>query len=251
MGKIIGWFSTGITSAVACKMALRMYDNVELYYIDTGSQDEDSTRFFNDCQRWFGKDIIVVKNNKYENHFDAIEKRGFINSPGGAACTKVFKKDMRYKIQDDLKEWDGQVFGFDISETKRAKRFTEQNPDAKGLYPLIERNISKDECAAMLLKEGIELPLMYRLGYSNNNCVGCVKGGIGYWNKIRKDFPENFNRMAALERKVGASCLTQEVGNRKHVPLFLDELHPDRGRYPTEVMPECGIFCEIEFMNLK
>lgn len=35
------------------------------------------------------------------------------------------------------------------------------------------------------------------------------------------------------------------------MPLFLDELHPDRGRYPTGVMPECGIFCEIEFMNLN
>ena len=25
---------------------------------------------------------------------------------------------------------------------------------------------------------GIEIPVMYRLGYNNNNCVGCVKGGI-------------------------------------------------------------------------
>lgn len=35
---------------------------------------------------------------------------------------------------------------------------------------------------------------MYDLGYANNNCIGCVKGGIGYWNKIRIDFPEESDR---------------------------------------------------------
>ena len=33
-GFVIAWWSAGITSAVACKMALEMYENVELYYID-------------------------------------------------------------------------------------------------------------------------------------------------------------------------------------------------------------------------
>ncbi len=37
---------------------------------------------------------------------------------------------------------------------------------------------------------------MYDLGYPNNNCIGCVKGGMGYWNKIRKDFPEVFQKRA-------------------------------------------------------
>ena len=31
---------------------------------------------------------------------------------------------------------------------------------------------------------------MYDLGYPNNNCIGCIKGGMGYWNRIRKDFPD-------------------------------------------------------------
>ena len=32
-GFIVAWWSAGVTSAVACKMALEMYDNVKLYYI--------------------------------------------------------------------------------------------------------------------------------------------------------------------------------------------------------------------------
>jgi hypothetical protein len=73
---------------------------------------------------------------------------------------------------------------------------------------------------------------MYKLGYNNNNCVGCVKGGMGYWNKIRKDFPEVFSSMAKLEREVGHSCLK----------IFLDELDPSRGNI-KDVVPECDIFC--------
>ena len=42
---------------------------------------------------------------------------------------------------------------------------------------------------------------MYDMGYPNNNCIGCVKGGMGYWNHIRKDFPEVFDSRAKLERE--------------------------------------------------
>ena len=59
---------------------------------------------------------------------------------------------------------------------------------------------------------------MYRLGYQNNNCIGCVKGGKGYWNKIREDFPETFWEMSKAERFVGHSCIKN---------CFLDELRSE------------------------
>jgi hypothetical protein len=77
---------------------------------------------------------------------------------------------------------------------------------------------------------------MYDLGYKNNNCVGCVKGGMGYWNKIRVDFPEVFKKRAELERLIGASCING---------IYLDELSPDRGRIEDEIMEECSIFCQL------
>jgi hypothetical protein len=77
---------------------------------------------------------------------------------------------------------------------------------------------------------------MYDLGYRNNNCIGCVKGGMGYWNKIRKDFPEVFKARAEQEREVGHSCING---------VYLDELEPDRGRFDDEVLEECSIFCQM------
>lgn len=84
---------------------------------------------------------------------------------------------------------------------------------------------------------------MYELGYPNNNCIGCCKGGMGYWNKIRVDFPEVFESRAKLERLVGYSILKDKNGQ-----VFLDELAPDRGNINTEIMPECGIMCSL---NIK
>ena len=75
--------------------------------------------------------------------------------------------------------------------------------------------LTKEDTHAILNRLGIRRPAMYDLGYQNNNCIGCVKGGMGYWNKIRKDFPEVFERRAKLEREIEHSCIKG---------VFLDEL---------------------------
>lgn len=76
---------------------------------------------------------------------------------------------------------------------------------------------------------------------SNNNCLGCTKGGMGYWNRIRKDFPEVFERRARLERQVGYAILKDSKGH----PVYLDELEPTRGNMNTEIFPDCGIMCYL------
>ena len=88
----------------------------------------------------------------------------------------------------------------------------------------------------MIIAAGIEVPAMYKLGYKNNNCIGCVKGGKGYWNKIREDFPESFDRMAKQERRMGVKILKD---------VYLDELPRGVGRYESELDLECGVACEI------
>ena len=244
----IAWFSCGATSAVACKLALQMYDDVRIFYIETNSGHPDNERFIKDCERWYGQPIERRQNTKYKDVDDVLIRKTYINGPHGAACTSLLKKAVRYEIQDELGEWDGQVWGFDFCEREvnRAIRFRQQNPDTKPLFPLIEREISKPDALGMLWKAGIEIPAMYRLGYSNNNCIGCVKGGIGYWNKIRRDFPDRFRRMAEIERIVGATCLKDEHGR-----IWLDELDPTRGDDVKAIMPECSIICQIEFANIE
>jgi hypothetical protein len=70
---------------------------------------------------------------------------------------------------------------------------------------------------------------------------------MGYWNKIRVDYPVVFGRMAVLERDIDATCIREEIGpdSRETKPLFLDELDPDRGDYATEPKIECSLLCAM------
>lgn len=78
---------------------------------------------------------------------------------------------------------------------------------------------------------------MYDLGYQNNNCIGCVKGGMGYWNKIRRDFPAVFASRSKLERDLNFPIIGKGI--------WLDELDPERGRDEGLICDDCGIMCEL------
>jgi len=246
---IIGWWSAGITSTVACKIALELYDNVELVYIESGNLHPDNIRFKNDCEKWYGQEIRIVHNSSgYESQIDVIHKTKYVNGPEGARCTLELKKKTRWETEELLasegKRVDYQVFGFEFMrrEVNRAIRFLQQYPEASPLFPLVETGLDKDACAGILINAGIEIPEMYRMGYPNNNCLGCIKGGKGYWNKVRVDFPEIFQEMAMAERVAGHSCIRD---------TFLDELDPEAGRSMRIVMPNCGTFCEVELGDIE
>jgi len=240
----IGWFSCGITSAVACKMAVEQYgkENVKLFYIGIESAHADNDRFISECEKWMGVKVEYAESDKYKDQFEVIEQTGYVNGVAGARCTLELKKKVRWEIEKKI-NFERQIFGFEYSkkEINRAIRFSQQYPDSKPLFPLIERKVTKQKCAELLLLNGIELPEMYRLGFHNNNCIGCVKGGKGYWNMIRKHFPESFDKMAIAERKAGYSCIKN---------IFLDELGENEGRHEAPILPDCGTFCEIEFADI-
>lgn len=110
---IIGWFSCGVTSAIACKLALEKYgiDNVDLYYIEIDTAHPDNERFISECEKWYGKTIKRVRSKKYKDQFEVIESGSFINGPKGAKCTTELKKSVRLKLQRELNN-PTQIFGF-------------------------------------------------------------------------------------------------------------------------------------------
>ena len=239
MSKKILWFSCGATSAVACKLAITEYgaDNVIIFYFKIESAHPDNERFIQDCEKWYGLKINI-RSSKFKDQFDVIAKTKYVNGPQGARCTKELKRDMRLKIEKEI-DFDGQIFGFEF-EKKEIERSLRLPSYTQAKFPSIEKGYTKANCLGMLEAANIELPTMYKLGYPNNNCVGCVKGGMGYWNKIRIDFPIEFDKMKELEKDIGRSCLKEPNGDR----LFLENLHPDRGRKQKIIIPDCGFFCE-------
>ena len=251
--RVVVWTSGGITSAMAGKLAYWRYKDSGIPVIfvncDTGSEDEDNMRFMFDCSAWIGVPLTIIRNEKYADTFAVYEHAKFFKGPHGARCTLDLKKIPRRQFED--LEFDLQVFGFSAEEVARAEDFNKNNPEVMTWFPLIEANILKADCKKMLLDAGINEPRTYKEGFKNANCLkrGCVKGGMGYWNHIRKARPEVFANMAAEERKIGyAICSKGETinGKRVKVPVFLDELSPRDGNYNTEPEFQCGLFCGLK-----
>lgn len=229
----ICWFSTGVSSFVAAYLTK---DVDEIIYTHVSNQHPDSLRFLHDCEKLLGRDITILQSDRYESVDDVIERTRCINTPFGAPCTKFLKKEVRKKWESEHPGFHTYVWGFDVNEIKRAERLEKAMSDYEHEFPLIEHGLTKEDVHGIAKKLCLKRPVMYDLGYPNNNCVGCVKGGMGYWNKIRVDFPEVFERRAKQEREIRHSCIKG---------VFLDELNPNRGRIENEIMEECGIMCQL------
>lgn len=240
MSRVLVSFSCGAASAVAAKLAVDKYgDRVEIIYCDTLKYEHpDNIRFLNDVSVWVGKPIKIISSPKYKDIFDVFEKTGWIVGAAGARCTLELKRNVgkAYRKHDDV-----HVFGLTADEPERIAKF-EDNNDIEIDWVLSNAGVTKKDCYRILQEAGIKLPEMYKLGYNNNNCIGCVKGGQGYWNKIRVDFPEAFERMAKLERKLNVAINKDRRGGKRR-RLFLDELDPEAGRDVPLPDIECGVMC--------
>ena len=230
-------------------MAGYLAGNVDKWiYIDIADQHPDSIRFIKDCEKAVGKEIEILRSKEYSSVEECVRVFGGFRNPGNgfAPCTNWLKKRVRKEWEEQHKDCElTYVWGFDLKEKNRAERTMEANPQANHEFPLLDRQLSKEEVHGLFERTfDFARPRMYELGYPNNNCIGCVKGGMGYWNHIRKDFPEVFESRAKLERDVGYSILKDSKGK----PVFLDELDPNRGNMNTEIFPDCGIMC---YLNLE
>lgn len=266
MKKVIAWWSGGITSAVTCKICIDTYgvENVRVVFIDTFNEDEDTYRFKKDCQKWYGLKIetITLIGDKYKSIQDVWFRHKSLNVSNGAVCSSELKRNVREKWQVK-NEYDAQAFGFEIDEINRAKAMKLNHPKSKPIFPLLLFGFSKKDCISIVEEAGIVVPRMYSLGFHNNNCfkTGCVQGGIGYWQKIRDEYPDKFESMAEIEHK-----LTDMKG--KPVTMLKDQgkikglvfLKPHKD-YPEikdismmkgrEVKPlfECNGFCGVNDLS--
>ena len=243
--KIAVWFSCGAASAVAAKKTVELYgqDN-EIRIVNSGVKQEDSDnyRFLKDVEKWIGIEIEQAINPKYPTgDVTAVFKDyKYMSGRKFAPCTKEVKKNPRY-LWEEIHKPDWHVLGFTSEETTRHKRFI--ITEVPNVIPvLIDAGLTKGDCFRIIQDAGIELPNIYKLGYPNANCIGCVKAtSPTYWNHVRKVHPEVFKERADQSREIGCK-LTRYKGKR----LFLDELPADAvGRPMKDMNFECGVFCEV------
>ena len=234
------WFSCGAASAVAAWLSTQLWDDTVVVYCDVmEAEHPDNQRFFNEVQEWIGQEIITIRSDKYDAVEEVWADRRYMAGIAGAPCTTAMKKIPRYKFQDPE---DIHIFGYTADEQKRIKTFEDNNPELDAFWVLAEARITKNDCYRLLEGSHIRLPILYGLGYKNNNCLGCVKAtSAKYWNMVRRDFPAVFEARSVLSRDIGAK-LTRMKGQR----IFLDELPIDYLPANSDVeLPDlsCGPVC--------
>lgn len=270
---IICWWSGGITSAVACKKTIEMFgkDSCRIIMIDTKNEDDDTYRFKTDCEKWYEKNIEIITSDEFSNINDVWLKYKSLNVATGAICSTSLKRKVREKWEKN-NEFDYQVFGFEFNkkEFNRATSMKFNNPKCKPIFPLLMLGLTKEDCLVLVEQAGIEVPRMYKYGFQNNNCfkTGCIQGGIGYWQKMQREFPDKFEKMAKLEHHLtdlkgkpvtmlkDQSNYAKDSGN---VLVFLKK-HPsypelkcldDMPKMSVQPLMECNGFCGINDLNPK
>jgi len=246
-GRVLSWFSCGAASAVATKLAITKHGSkcIPVYCDLRKSEQSDNQRFINDCEKWFGCPVTIIRSELYDSVDDVVEKTRYMSGPEGARCTTELKKLPRHKF---ARPEDTHIFGFTADESvpyvkpgdDRIADFERNNPELFLEWILRDNGVTKQMCYQMVMSAGIKLPEMYLMGYPHNNCPGCLKASsAGYWNKIRVDFPAVFAMRVKQSRELGVRLV--QYDNKR---IFLDELPPHaKGRWKDEKIscgPDCG-----------
>lgn len=250
-GRIVCQFSCGAASAVMTRLVVADFAatrNVEIVNAFIKEEDEDNRRFLADCERWFGRPITVLRDEKYGASTDEVwRRRRYIVGAQGAPCSRELKRRV---LDAFMQPGDIMALGYTADEQDRWDAFLDANASVKAVAPLIERGLTHADCLAIVERAGIVLPLMYRMGYRTANCKGCCKGGEGYWNKIRVDFPERFEAVAEIQEEIGPGAYffrDRTTGER----YGLRQLPPDKGRYQDEPEISCSFFCEMAVRDMR
>lgn len=243
-GRIVCHFSCGAASAVATKLTLVSYGHTNVVIFNAFIKEEhpDNRRFLTDCEKWFEHPVTTLRDERYGASAQEVwrKKRFLSNGLWGAPCSAALKREI---IDAQILPNDVHVFGFTREEKKRADRWLVHNNDPHAIFPLINRDLSHADCLGIVERAGIRLPEMYRLGFNNANCIGCCKGGEGYWNKVRDVFPDQFAQVVQIQESIGPNSYL--FRDRKTGERFgLKDLPVDAGRHDEE-LPECSFFCAM------
>lgn len=239
---IVSQFSCGAASAVAAKLILSEYpaERVRIINAFLVEEHKDNQRFLVDCRRWLNHPIEQFVSEEYLGSAREVwrRKRFLANGMYGAPCSAELKRKV---LNAECSPTDIFVLGYTIEEEDRVERFLSANNGRHILTPLIDRGLRKADCLAMVERVPIKLPAMYSLGFNNNNCIGCCKGGEGYWNKTREVFPKDFVAVAEIQKAIGPGAYI--FRNRKTGERYsLYDLPLGKGRH-DEPEIECSVFC--------
>lgn len=210
--RIVVGYSGGVTSAWCLDWALRTFQRTEVValYHDTKREHQDTYRYLRQMAERLG--IAITERSDGRSVEEVEDDENALANNRMAFCSRILKVAQRDLYFDELRAAGvGDivlVLGFGGKEDQRIQRATMNA--ARGGYsvrfPLAEEGVTKQQCADWSNALGVPLPAMY-LWSDHANCVGCRRGGKGYWLAVKENEPAVYWAAADREQAFGHTFL--------------------------------------------
>lgn len=258
-------FSGGLGSWMTAKRVTEQYGTDDLYLVfaDVGGnhedphsgEDEDTYRFIREAAENVGGQLVWL--NEGRTIWDVFKDDRFLGNSRLANCSKYLKqKPCREWLDANCDPADTVVYvGIDWSESHRLAAITKAYLPFRAEAPLcdppyLDKQSVRDEC----VRQGIEVPRLYKAGFPHNNCGGgCVRAGQAQFELLLREHPERYAAWEAREQELrehldkDVSILKSRAGGTA-VPLtlrtFRERLATNQLAFDEFDFGGCGCFVD-------
>jgi hypothetical protein len=256
--KHIIFYSGGIGSYMTAKRVIEKEgkENVVLLFTDTLIEDEDLYRFLEETTKLLDVEFVHIKDGR--TPWEVFKDVRYLGNSRIAQCSHKLKQEVSEKwIKENYNPEECILYlGIDWTEEHRTAKPKENWLPYRVEFPMCEEPfITKDEMLKELENDGIEIPRLYKLGFSHNNCGGfCVRAGQGHFANLLKHFPNLYKYHEDKEQEMrdfldkDVSILRRQVKGVKH-RLTLKQLREELQNNQTEQIDfedigGCGCFVQ-------
>lgn len=185
-------FGAGVNSTALMLLLLDEGVEFEAVFSDTGCEKPETYEYLNllEDQGYEITRIIPQIKEKgviYNNIYDYFWQAKLIPLMRYRICTVKFKTQPIEKYIEKPCEL---MIGYDFGE-----RIRRRLKDRKGIthkFPLVERRITRDQCADIIRDHGLPVPM-------RSGCYLCPFQSKRDWKRLRDTHPELFKKAMALE----------------------------------------------------
>lgn len=225
-------FGGGVQSTAALVLAARgelACDAVVFADVGEDSENPDTVAYIHEIARPYaarhGVPFAVVRHTykgKPETLLQHIYRPGRKGVPiparlnGGAPVKRLCTSDWKIRpINEWLMRQDAGphvvLLGISLDEIQRMSNVTDPRyPTITRAYPLIDRRMSRADCAALIEAEGLPVP-------AKSSCWFCPYHSMRAWAELRDNKPELFAAAIKLELR-----LTERIAHRGNVAYLTD-----------------------------
>ena len=209
LARTVCWFSAGAPSAVAAKLKLAQAEGeVMIAYTDPGSEHPDNERFIRDWRTGSARRSSASRPTS-TRHLGRVgadsvpgrPRRGTMHRGAEAqSASRLPAARRRAGVRLHLRQRPTGSSGSERATPGQHPHAADRSRADEGRLPRHGR--AGGDRAARHVPTGVRQRQLHRVLQGS---------GFGYWNRIRRHFPEVFDRMAKLERDIGHSICSEEV----------------------------------------